>query len=114
MLQLCVFCYNNGEHEQLVRSHNVHDSKGRTLCPKLRIYVCEICGKDGDEAHTIKYCKQKRIITQEDTEKLNFKRVRTHTRSKYNPTQATTQSLQMNRGFGGSQFFAIKPTYFEF
>ena len=60
----------------MVRSHNLRDDKGRTLCPKLRIYSCEICGQDGDNAHTVKYCQKKPIITQEDTEKWVFKRKR--------------------------------------
>ena len=34
------------------------DSEGRVTCPVLRAYTCPICGANGDEAHTIKYCPQ--------------------------------------------------------
>ncbi|KAH8417244.1 hypothetical protein KR222_007043, partial [Zaprionus bogoriensis] len=62
----CVFCENNNEPEALVNSHSVRDSFGRVLCPKLRTYVCPICGASGDSAHTIKYCPKKPIVTMED------------------------------------------------
>ncbi|KAM8704111.1 hypothetical protein ACLKA7_008682 [Drosophila subpalustris] len=62
----CVFCENNNEPEALVNSHSVRDSYGRVLCPKLRTYVCPICGASGDSAHTIKYCPKKPIVTMED------------------------------------------------
>uniref|UniRef100_A0A1B0BB88 Nanos-type domain-containing protein n=1 Tax=Glossina palpalis gambiensis TaxID=67801 RepID=A0A1B0BB88_9MUSC len=62
----CVFCENNNEPEAVVRSHAVRDSAGRVLCPKLRTYTCPICGSSGDNAHTIKYCPQKPIVTMED------------------------------------------------
>lgn len=48
-LQHCVFCKNNGEDEKVFTSHTLKDFKGRTLCPKLRLYKCPKCGKDGDE-----------------------------------------------------------------
>lgn len=66
----CVFCKNNGADEILYKSHTVKDSKGRVLCPKLRAYQCPICGADGDQSHTIKYCPKKPIITMEDLKKL--------------------------------------------
>ncbi|EDW14047.1 protein nanos [Drosophila mojavensis] len=62
----CVFCENNNEPEAVVNSHSVRDSYGRVLCPKLRTYVCPICGASGDSAHTIKYCPKKPIVTMED------------------------------------------------
>ncbi|KAH8359364.1 hypothetical protein KR093_006133, partial [Drosophila rubida] len=62
----CVFCENNNEPEALVNSHSVRDTYGRVLCPKLRTYVCPICGASGDSAHTIKYCPKKPIVTMED------------------------------------------------
>ncbi|KAG5682300.1 hypothetical protein PVAND_011660 [Polypedilum vanderplanki] len=66
----CAFCKNNGEPMAVFNSHAVKDAKGRVLCPKLRIYKCPICGKDGDEAHTTKYCPEKKIITYEDIIKI--------------------------------------------
>ncbi|XP_017143077.1 protein nanos [Drosophila miranda] len=62
----CVFCENNNEPEAVVNSHSVRDNFNRVLCPKLRTYVCPICGASGDSAHTIKYCPKKPIITMED------------------------------------------------
>ncbi|XP_017085031.2 protein nanos [Drosophila eugracilis] len=62
----CVFCENNNEPEAVVNSHTVRDKFNRVLCPKLRTYVCPICGASGDSAHTIKYCPKKPIITMED------------------------------------------------
>lgn len=68
----CVFCKNNGVDEKIYKSHSVKDSKGRVLCPKLRSYQCPICGEDGDNSHTLKYCPQKPIVTMEDLEKLSY------------------------------------------
>lgn len=62
----CVFCENNNEPEALVKSHTVRDKLGRVLCPKLRTYVCPICYDSGDNAHTVKYCPKKPIVTMED------------------------------------------------
>lgn len=67
----CVFCKNNGADEILYRSHTVKDLKGRVLCPKLRAYQCPICGADGDQSHTVKYCPKKPIITMEDLKELD-------------------------------------------
>uniref|UniRef100_A0A1A9UYY7 Nanos-type domain-containing protein n=1 Tax=Glossina austeni TaxID=7395 RepID=A0A1A9UYY7_GLOAU len=72
----CVFCENNNEPEAVVRSHAVRDSAGRVLCPKLRTYTCPICGSSGDNAHTIKYCPQKPIVTMEDA--VNAQSLRLH------------------------------------
>ncbi|CRK92486.1 CLUMA_CG006032, isoform A [Clunio marinus] len=52
----CIFCKNNEEDEKVYMSHTLKDFKGRTLCPKLRLYKCPICGIDGDNAHTMAYC----------------------------------------------------------
>ncbi|XP_034484518.1 protein nanos [Drosophila innubila] len=71
----CVFCENNNEPEALVNSHSVRDSYGRVLCPKLRTYVCPICGASGDSAHTIKYCPKKPIVTMEDAVKAESYRL---------------------------------------
>jgi protein nanos 1 len=65
----CVFCKNNGAPESVYKTHTVKDAKGRALCPKLRIYKCPICGVDGDDAHTKKYCPMKPIVTEADTAK---------------------------------------------
>ncbi|CAO1416836.1 unnamed protein product [Diamesa tonsa] len=66
IVNYCVFCFNNGKEKAVYDSHTVRDSKGRCLCPNLRKYECPICHKDGDEAHTLKYCKEKKILTEED------------------------------------------------
>lgn len=65
----CVFCKNNGADEILYKSHTVKDLKGRVLCPKLRLYKCPICGADGDQSHTVRYCPKKPIVTMEDLKK---------------------------------------------
>lgn len=52
----CVFCKNNGESTAVYTSHVLKDGDGKTTCPVLRKYTCPLCGKTGDEAHTIKYC----------------------------------------------------------
>ncbi|XP_037954893.1 protein nanos [Teleopsis dalmanni] len=66
VIKHCVFCENNNEPEAVVKSHAVRDSLGRVLCPKLRTYICPICKASGDEAHTVKYCPQKPIVTMDD------------------------------------------------
>jgi hypothetical protein len=77
----CVFCKNNGADEILYRSHTVKDLKGRVLCPKLRAYQCPICGADGDQSHTVKYCPKKPIITMEDLKKLEASKKTGHASS---------------------------------
>nr|ACJ22961.1 putative nanos [Episyrphus balteatus] len=62
----CVFCENNNQPHAVVKSHNVRDIHDKVLCPKLRTYICPICKATGDNAHTVKYCPQKPIITMED------------------------------------------------
>nr|BAB01492.1 CNNOS2 [Hydra vulgaris] len=53
---VCVFCRNNGESENVYASHVLKDTDGRTSCPILRAYTCPICKANGDNSHTIKYC----------------------------------------------------------
>jgi hypothetical protein len=54
--EVCVFCRNNGEKEQIYTSHTLKDANSRVACPILRLYQCPICHASGDQAHTIKYC----------------------------------------------------------
>jgi hypothetical protein len=54
--EVCVFCRNNGEKEQIFTSHALKDASNRVACPILRLYQCPICHASGDQAHTIKYC----------------------------------------------------------
>ncbi|XP_046850380.1 nanos homolog 1-like [Xenia sp. Carnegie-2017] len=62
--QVCVFCRNNGEPEELYTSHVLKGPDGKTTCPILRAYTCPICKATGDDSHTIKYCPQNQQITQ--------------------------------------------------
>lgn len=55
---VCVFCRNNGESEEVFSSHQLKGADGKTTCPILRAYTCPICKASGDESHTIKYCPQ--------------------------------------------------------
>ncbi|XP_065920390.1 nanos homolog 1-like [Dysidea avara] len=75
--EVCVFCRNNGEEESFYASHSLKDSEGRVTCPVLRAYTCPICGANGDEAHTIKYCpqNQSKSITSNNTSTTNLKRL---------------------------------------
>ncbi|RDD42367.1 Nanos-like protein 1 [Trichoplax sp. H2] len=54
--QVCVFCRNNGEHEDVYTSHQLKDADGKITCPILKAYTCPICGATGENSHTIKYC----------------------------------------------------------
>lgn len=56
--QVCVFCRNNGESESFYTSHYLKDADGKVTCPVLRAYTCPLCGANGDNAHTIKYCPE--------------------------------------------------------
>ena len=51
----CKFCKNNGECPEVFTKHRLHLGE-TTLCPLLRHYVCRLCGKTGDKAHTIRHC----------------------------------------------------------
>jgi protein nanos 1 len=55
--EVCVFCRNNGEKEQIYTSHTLKDAANRVSCPILRLYQCPICHATADNAHTIKYCQ---------------------------------------------------------
>ncbi|KAJ6599594.1 Protein nanos [Pseudolycoriella hygida] len=58
----CRFCENNEEPPHVYYGHTLRDLKGRLTCPRLRKYICPICGCTGDDAHTIRYCKKKPIF----------------------------------------------------
>ncbi|XP_055697113.1 nanos homolog 2-like [Phlebotomus papatasi] len=64
----CVFCCNNKESREVYMSHRVKDAQGRVTCPRLFNYECPICKKKGAEAHTVKYCPKKTILTPEMAE----------------------------------------------
>ncbi|UXI14567.1 mitochondrial uncoupling protein 4 [Sarcoptes scabiei] len=51
----CGFCKNNGEPEEVYRSH-FKMVNGKVNCPILRQYRCTICDATGDYAHTRSYC----------------------------------------------------------
>jgi hypothetical protein len=50
--------------------HLLNDENGGVVCPILSSYTCPFCHRTGNEAHTKKYCPEKKIITQEDTEAI--------------------------------------------
>lgn len=54
--KFCSFCKKNREPRELFSSHTVKDKAGRTTCPILFKYVCELCGATGSESHTRSYC----------------------------------------------------------
>uniref|UniRef100_A0A1Q3EVG7 Putative nanos n=1 Tax=Culex tarsalis TaxID=7177 RepID=A0A1Q3EVG7_CULTA len=66
----CVFCYNNGEHQEVYMSHVCRDDRGQVQCPRLRRYICPYCFATDRNAHTKKYCPNKPIITPEDLLKM--------------------------------------------
>lgn len=66
----CVFCYNNGESQEVYMSHVCRDSRGLVQCPRLRRYICPYCQATDRNAHTKKYCPIKPIITPEDLNKM--------------------------------------------
>lgn len=74
MLQYCVFCRNNNEPEYVYKSHPTRDVFNRILCSRLRAYVCPICGESGDNAHTIKYCPKKPILTMDKIQESNSRK----------------------------------------
>jgi len=55
-MEVCKFCYSNGEAESQYRSHQLKSSSGLVTCPVLRSFVCPICKATGDFAHTQRYC----------------------------------------------------------
>uniref|UniRef100_A0A4W3K1E6 Nanos C2HC-type zinc finger 1 n=1 Tax=Callorhinchus milii TaxID=7868 RepID=A0A4W3K1E6_CALMI len=63
-LQICVFCRNNNESITLYTTHILKSPDGRVLCPILRRYTCPLCGANGDNAHTIKYCPLSKLQLQ--------------------------------------------------
>ncbi|XP_052771035.1 uncharacterized protein LOC128210721 [Mya arenaria] len=78
----CVFCKNNGERTDMYTSHSVKDESGRVLCPVLRKYTCPLCGVNGDNAHTLRYCP-KNMETACNT--LDLMRTRRLSTGKLNP-----------------------------
>jgi len=55
-MDVCKFCYSNGEAESQYRSHQLKNSSGLVTCPVLRSFICPICKATGDFAHTQRYC----------------------------------------------------------
>jgi len=55
-MEVCKFCYSNGEAESQFRSHLLKNSSGLVTCPVLRSFICPICKATGDFAHTQRYC----------------------------------------------------------
>lgn len=68
----CVFCFNNGETDEIYLSHACRDENGFVTCPILKKYVCPYCKATDKFAHTKKYCPKKPIITPEDLEKMEI------------------------------------------
>lgn len=66
----CVFCFNNGEAQEVYLSHVCRDERGQVECPRLRRYVCPYCRATDRNAHTKKYCPNKPIITPDDLLKM--------------------------------------------
>jgi hypothetical protein len=62
----CRFCENNQEPAHVYNNHNLRDNLGRLTCPRLRKYVCPICGAKGDNAHTVRYCNKKPIYVMKE------------------------------------------------
>ncbi len=85
--EVCVFCRNNGEKEQIYTSHTLKDATNRVICPILRLYTCPICQACGDNAHTIKYCP----YAEKDTYMKLFKDGRLN---------SNAPSLLLNTSFG--------------
>lgn len=70
--EVCVFCRNNGEKEQIYTSHTLKDAANRVSCPILRLYQCPICHASADNAHTIKYCPYSTTQLTSLTEKMQL------------------------------------------
>ncbi|XP_063290052.1 nanos homolog 1 [Pelobates fuscus] len=58
-MQGCGFCRNNREAAEIYSNHRLKGTDGRILCPILRCYTCPLCGANGDNAHTLRYCPMK-------------------------------------------------------
>ncbi|KAM4636966.1 nanos homolog 1 [Discoglossus pictus] len=52
----CAFCRNNRESAAFYSTHRLRGPDGRVQCPVLRSYTCPLCGANGDQAHTTRYC----------------------------------------------------------
>ncbi|KAM4704407.1 nanos homolog 1 [Rhinophrynus dorsalis] len=63
----CAFCRNNREAAALYSSHQLKAADGRILCPVLRGYTCPLCGANGDQAHTLRYCPLRLLLTAPQT-----------------------------------------------
>lgn len=78
----CAFCVKNGETEQFVRSHTLHNSEtGHVECPILRSWHCELRGATGDFAHTRSHCP---CIRMQQEEMQSTARAITSTRGQTN------------------------------
>ena len=55
-MDICSFCFSNGESEIQYRSHSLKTPGGVVRCPVLRSYVCPFCKATGDQAHNQRYC----------------------------------------------------------
>ena len=55
-MNICSFCFSNGESEYQYRSHVVKNGAGLVTCPVLWSYTCPHCHATGDMAHTQSYC----------------------------------------------------------
>ena len=55
-MNICSFCYSNGESEYQCRSHVLKNEAGLVTCPVLWSYTCPHCHATGDMAHTQSYC----------------------------------------------------------
>lgn len=65
----CSFCKNNGENEDIYKSHSLKDTYGKITCPILKLHECPICHESGDKAHTLTYCKKYKQLQR--IEKIN-------------------------------------------
>ena len=56
VMEVCSFCFSNGESERQYLGHILKTRSGVVKCPVLRSYVCPFCQATGDQAHTRRYC----------------------------------------------------------
>lgn len=59
--QMCGFCKNNGAAPEIYGSHSLKDGSGLVQCPRLRSFICPMCGSTGDYAHTKSHCPSYKI-----------------------------------------------------